>query len=72
MEDYAELIQQGIDFGDDNNPPPDNTPPKRITQQQLLIQNLIGLASKVLHAHNLQGTYLTPQQVSRTTLRKMS
>ena len=48
------------------------TPPKRITQQQLLRNHLIGLDKKVFYAHDWQGTYLTPQQVSRTTLRKTS
>ena len=37
-----------------------------------MIQNLIGMERKVLCAHYWQATYLTPQQVSRTNLSKIS
>ena len=51
---------------------PLRTSSKWITQQQLMRHHWIGLDQKVLYAHDWQGTYLTLQKCSRTTLSKMS
>ena len=71
MEDYDELIRQVIEVDYDNDPDPENTPQMNNTTKTSETA-LNWVVAEVLYAHDCQGTYLKPQKVSRTTLRKTS